>query len=171
MALSTPRLGDFLLKKRVGAPGRGESGSYRTIAGHRQADRLIFVHGFAKNEADNIKKSQKTALRKLCDIYMGADDKKLAEMVGKNAYWRLNATTRILKNVHKSAERLHEAGFVDDVTMREFDALCLPPLRDYSPDEIKKIRAGTKASQAVFASFINVKKITVAAWEQGTKRA
>jgi putative transcriptional regulator len=78
--------------------------------------------------------------------------------------------SRILKNVHKSADRLHEAGFVDDMTMREFDALCLPPLRDYSPDEIKKIRAGTKASQAVFASFINVKKITVAAWEQGSKK-
>lgn len=78
--------------------------------------------------------------------------------------------SRILKNVHKSAERLHEAGFVDDVTMREFDALCLPPLRDYSPDEIKRIRAATKASQAVFASFINVKKVTVAAWEQGNKK-
>jgi len=79
------RLGGFLLKKRVAAPGRGKSGSYRTIVGHRQADRLIFVHGFAKNEADNIKKSEKTALRKLCDIYMGADDKRLAEMIGKNA--------------------------------------------------------------------------------------
>ncbi|MCO5730944.1 DNA-binding transcriptional regulator [Rhizobium sp. SSA_523] len=78
--------------------------------------------------------------------------------------------SRILKNVHTSAERLRHAGFVDDVTMREFDALCLPPLRDYSPEDIKRIRAGTKASQAVFASFINVKKITVAAWEQGTKK-
>ncbi|QCI97434.1 helix-turn-helix domain-containing protein [Agrobacterium larrymoorei] len=78
--------------------------------------------------------------------------------------------SRILKNVHKSAERLHEAGFVDDMTMREFDALCLPPLRDYTPDEIKKIRAGAKVSQAVFANFINVKTITVAAWEQGTKK-
>ncbi|WP_246663180.1 type II toxin-antitoxin system RelE/ParE family toxin [Rhizobium sp. WL3] len=62
------RLGGFLLKKRVAAPGRGKSGSYRTIVGHRQADRLIFVHGFAKNEADHVKKSEKTALRKLCDI-------------------------------------------------------------------------------------------------------
>lgn len=78
--------------------------------------------------------------------------------------------SRILKNVHKSAASLHEAGFVDDVTMREFDALCLPPLRDYSPEEIKKIRASTKASQAVFASFLNVKKVTVAAWEQGSKK-
>ena len=78
------RLGGFLLKKRVAAPGRGKSGSYRTIVVHRQADRLIFVHGFAKNETDNIKRNEKAALRKLCDVYMGADDKKLAEMIKKN---------------------------------------------------------------------------------------
>lgn len=78
------RLGGFLLKKRVAAPGRGKSGSYRTIVGHRQAERLIFVHGFAKNEAANITKSEKTALRKLCDIYMGADDKKLAQMIAQD---------------------------------------------------------------------------------------
>ncbi|PDT15569.1 transcriptional regulator [Rhizobium sp. J15] len=78
--------------------------------------------------------------------------------------------SRILRNVHKSAQRLHEAGFVDDVTMREFDALCLPPLRAYTPEEIKKIRNANKVSQAVFAQFLNVKTITVAAWEQGTKK-
>ncbi|WEZ86108.1 type II toxin-antitoxin system RelE/ParE family toxin (plasmid) [Rhizobium sp. 32-5/1] len=74
----------FLLKTRVAAPGRGKSGNYRTIVGHRQADRLIFVHGFAKNKIDSIKKNEKAALRKLCDVYMGADDKKLAEMIKKN---------------------------------------------------------------------------------------
>lgn len=78
--------------------------------------------------------------------------------------------SRILRNVHKSAQRLHEAGFVDDVTMREFDALCLPPLRAYTPEEIRKIRNANKVSQAVFAQFLNVKTITVAAWEQGTKK-
>lgn len=75
------RLGGFLLKKRVAAPGRGKRGSYRTIVGHRQGDRLIFVHRFAKNETDNITKKEKEALRKLCDVYMLADDKKLAEMI------------------------------------------------------------------------------------------
>lgn len=78
--------------------------------------------------------------------------------------------SRILNNVHKSAARLHEGGLIDELTMREFDVLCLPPLRDYSPEDIKRIRAAAKVSQAVFASFLNVKKITVAAWEQGTKK-
>ena len=40
--------------------------------------------------------------------------------------------SRILKNVHASAKRLHDAGYMDPITMREFDALCLPELRDYS---------------------------------------
>jgi putative transcriptional regulator len=78
--------------------------------------------------------------------------------------------SRILKNVHKPASRLHDAGIVDDLTMREFDALCLPPLRDYTADDIRKIRNESKVSQAVFAKYLNVKKITVAAWEQGTKK-
>lgn len=78
--------------------------------------------------------------------------------------------SRILKNVHKSASRLQDAGFLDEMTMREFDALCLPPLRNYSPEDIREIRKTNKVSQAVFAQFINVKTITVAAWEQGTKK-
>lgn len=58
------RLGGFLIKKQVAAPRRGKRGSYRTIVAHRQGDRLIFVHGFAKNETDNITKKEKEALRK-----------------------------------------------------------------------------------------------------------
>lgn len=41
------------------------------------------MHGFAKNETDNITKKEKEVLRKLCDVYMLADDKKLAEMIEK----------------------------------------------------------------------------------------
>jgi hypothetical protein len=77
------KLGGFLIKKRVAAPGRGKRGGYRTIVGHRQADRLIFVHGFQKNETDNITKKEQQALRKLCDVYMLASDKTLTEMIEK----------------------------------------------------------------------------------------
>lgn len=34
--------------------------------------------------------------------------------------------SKILKAVHRSAEELHAAGHMDDITMREFDALSLP---------------------------------------------
>jgi putative transcriptional regulator len=78
--------------------------------------------------------------------------------------------SRILKSVHTSASRLHKAGLLDGLTMREFDALCLPPLRDYTAADIRRVRAKTKASQAVFAAVLNVGPTTVAAWEQGTKK-
>jgi putative transcriptional regulator len=78
--------------------------------------------------------------------------------------------SRILKNVHASAKRLHNAGLLDTTTMREFDVLCLPPLHEYGPRDVQRIRAKAKASQAVFASMLNVGATTVAAWEQGTKK-
>jgi putative transcriptional regulator len=78
--------------------------------------------------------------------------------------------SRILKNVHKSAKRLHGAGYMDDLTMREFDAIWLPPVREYAAKDVRRIRAASKASQSVFAAFLNVGKTTVAAWEQGTKK-
>lgn len=78
--------------------------------------------------------------------------------------------SRILENVHASAKGLHQAGFVDDMTMRDFDVLCLPPLRALTPAEICGIRNANRVSQAVFAEFLNVKPVTIAAWEQGTKK-
>ncbi|GGF74522.1 transcriptional regulator [Azorhizobium oxalatiphilum] len=78
--------------------------------------------------------------------------------------------SQILKNVHADAVGLKQAGLIDDVTMREFDALSLPQLPAYSADDIQRIRSKAKVSQAVFAAFLNVKKITIAAWEQGTKK-
>jgi putative transcriptional regulator len=78
--------------------------------------------------------------------------------------------SRILKDVHASAGRLHGAGLLDGLTMREFDALRLPPLRDYTAADVRRVRAKTKASQAVFAAVLNVGPTTVAAWEQGTKK-
>ncbi len=78
--------------------------------------------------------------------------------------------SRILKNVHSSARRLHDAGYMNDLTMREFDALCLPPCPQFTPQHVRRIREKSHASQSVFAAFLNVGKTTVAAWEQGTKK-
>lgn len=42
------------------------------------------------------------------------------------------AKKRILETVHETAKGLHKAGVMDTRTMREFDALCLPPVRNLS---------------------------------------
>ena len=46
----------------------------------------------------------------------------------------------ILKAVHETAKGLRKAGTVDATTMREFDALCLPPVKSYTPAQIKRMR-------------------------------
>lgn len=76
----------------------------------------------------------------------------------------------ILKVVHDGAKDLHKAGLMNDLTMREFDALCLPPIREYSAAQIKRLRKKYKASQAVFAAYLNTSTSTVQKWEQGQKK-
>ena len=78
--------------------------------------------------------------------------------------------SRILETVHESAKDLHAAGAMDETTMREFDIMCLPPVKPYTAGEIKKIRLGQHVSQPVFAAYLNVTKSTVAKWEQGDKK-
>ena len=79
-------------------------------------------------------------------------------------------TKSILEVVHESAKDLHDAGVMDQTTMREFDALCLPRVKEYTAVQIKRIRVRNKASQAVFAAYLNTSPSTVQKWEQGKKR-
>ena len=75
----------------------------------------------------------------------------------------------ILDAVHETAQDLRDAGLLDEMTMREFDAQCLPPVPDYSAEDIRKIRERNRVSQSVFAAYLNVGKTTVSQWEQGAK--
>ena len=76
----------------------------------------------------------------------------------------------ILDAVRETTTGLADAGLIDNVTMREFDALCLPLIRKYTARQIKKIRVAQHVSQPVFAAYLNVSKSTVAQWEQGEKK-
>ncbi len=49
---------------------------------HRQGDRLVFLHGFDKNDKDNISPGEKKALHKLGDYYMTFSDAALSRTVG-----------------------------------------------------------------------------------------
>jgi putative transcriptional regulator len=76
----------------------------------------------------------------------------------------------ILEAVHETARGLEAAGVMDQVTLREFDRLCLPPIVPLQPVEIKRIRENTRVSQAVFAALLNTSVSTVQKWEIGQKR-
>ena len=76
----------------------------------------------------------------------------------------------ILEAVHETATGLHKAGVMDQVTLREFDRLCLPPVEPLQPMQIKQIREASRVSQAVFAALLNTSLSTVQKWEIGQKR-
>jgi putative transcriptional regulator len=77
---------------------------------------------------------------------------------------------KLLQVLHETARDLHQAGLMDAVTLREFDVLCLPPIKEYSAARIKRLRQRNRASQAVFAAYLNTSISTVQKWEQGQKR-
>ena len=76
----------------------------------------------------------------------------------------------ILEVVHQGAKDLAATGLMDEMTLREFDALCLPPVKEFSAAQIKRIRQREKASQGVFAAYLNTSISTVQKWEQGSKK-
>jgi putative transcriptional regulator len=70
---------------------------------------------------------------------------------------------------HEMATGLYKAGVINAVTMREFDGLCLPPVKQLSSHQIKNIRLREKISQSVFACYLNTTTSTIRQWEQGQK--
>jgi hypothetical protein len=55
-------LGGGVIKQRIARRGQGKSGGFRTLIVFRAGARAFFVHGFAKNEKDNIGKDELVAL-------------------------------------------------------------------------------------------------------------
>jgi putative transcriptional regulator len=75
----------------------------------------------------------------------------------------------LLDAAHEMAKGLHKANIIDATTMREFDTLCLPPVKEFSATQIKKLRLREKVSQPVFAQCLNTSTSTIKQWEQGEK--
>ncbi len=75
----------------------------------------------------------------------------------------------LLDVAHEMAADLYEAGVINAVTMREYESICIPPVRELSAREIKLIRINEKVSQAIFAKYLNTSTSTVRQWEQGGK--
>ena len=76
----------------------------------------------------------------------------------------------VMASIHETAEGLRAAGVIGKRTMREFDDLCLTPVRPLKPKEIRALRVREGASQAVFARHLNVTSGLVSQWERGEKR-
>lgn len=71
-------LGGNIYKKRVRFKGQGKSSSGRIILCYKKSDRIIFIHGFAKNEKSNLSKKELVALKEFSSILLSFDEKQLA---------------------------------------------------------------------------------------------
>ncbi len=60
-------LGGGVVKKRVPLPGRGKSGSTRTLVATSKGSRWFFLFGFEKNERGNVSEKELEALQALAD--------------------------------------------------------------------------------------------------------
>ena len=71
------------------------------------------------------------------------------------------------KNILESMVETAKDLKLDKVTIRELETLAIPPIKQLSPTQIKKIRKQANASQAVMARLLNVGITTVQKWERG----
>ncbi len=71
-------LGGGVVKQRIARSGGGKSGGFRTIILFRAGARAFFVHGFAKNEQDNIRDDELAAFKMLAAQVLAYDDAALA---------------------------------------------------------------------------------------------
>ncbi|WP_268798804.1 helix-turn-helix domain-containing protein [Pseudomonas huanghezhanensis] len=79
-------------------------------------------------------------------------------------------SSKIIEALRSDLEQLHEIGAVSKVTMREFDAICPPPVRELSASAIRDLRVSLNFSQPIFALYLNAIASTVRKWEQGDTR-
>lgn len=73
----------------------------------------------------------------------------------------------ILKSIHRTAKGLKKTGVINKATMRNFDALCLTVVHEFTPAQVRNLRLKYNLSQPVFAQYFNVSDKLVKKWEQG----
>ena len=78
--------------------------------------------------------------------------------------------SEIVESLRGDLAELLDAGVIGKVTMREFDAICPPPVRGFSASDIKLLRERLQFSQPVFALHLHTSASTIRKWEQGETR-
>ena len=70
-------LGGNVFKKRIRFEGKGKSGGGRTIICYKKNERVVFVHGFAKNEKSNVSKKELMAFKELSKVLLSLNSEQL----------------------------------------------------------------------------------------------
>ncbi|CAM3876126.1 DNA-binding protein [Pseudomonas reidholzensis] len=79
-------------------------------------------------------------------------------------------TSKLIESLRDDLSALYAAGAVSKVTLRDFEAICPAPVRDFSALDIRQLRETLNFSQPVFALHLHTSASTVRKWEQGETR-
>ena len=79
--LIAAEIGGGVIKQRIARPGQGKSSGFRVVIVFNAGALAVFVHGFAKNERDNIRDDELSALRRLASELLAYDDKAMARAI------------------------------------------------------------------------------------------
>ena len=83
-------LGGGVIKQRIARAGEGRSGGFRAIVLFRREDRAFFVHGFAKNERENLQRDELRTLRRLAGELFGLERTELEAMLANGTISEVN---------------------------------------------------------------------------------
>lgn len=74
-------LGGNVYKKRISRLGQGKRSAYRTILLMKQGDKVIFAHGFAKGEKDNITKNELESFKMMAEAFLNLTDAQINTLI------------------------------------------------------------------------------------------
>jgi len=74
-------LGGNVYKKRISRLGQGKRSAYRTILLMKRGDKIIFAHGFAKGEKDNITKNELEGFKIMAEAFLNLTDVQINTLI------------------------------------------------------------------------------------------
>ena len=83
-------LGGGLIKQRVGRPGQGRSGGFRTVLAFQLGQRAVFMFGFAKNERANLEPGEQAELVKACKRWLKLDEDGIKAAIAEEKLWEVH---------------------------------------------------------------------------------
>jgi len=84
--LSSSNLGGGLFKVRIASQSGGKSGGFRTLIVYKEDDRAVVVYGFAKNEQENLSKSELLAFKTLSKDILNQSYSDLEMAINKGVF-------------------------------------------------------------------------------------
>ena len=78
--------------------------------------------------------------------------------------------SKLIESLRDDMASLAKCGAIGKTTLRQFDAMYVPPVRPFTAADIERLRRSLGFSQSAFALHLHTTASTVRKWEQGITR-